>query len=475
MLQSSDHRSSIMLHRTRDGVYNSIHTHTISIGASKHLPRASLSPPHTPPFCQRPSTCCCCDSSKVKVDQNPHPAHPTLSPTFSTFSLPISTFFSSSWIVLVALIVTLQLLINYAVLRTTYPSPFSSPAHSNPSRLTTGHPTPPRNRFLAEYFTDSTLPQLTNTVVAIDFQPTSPLKGWTKTKISTTTTTSFPPSGVNRNAFKAVFRGLFTFNAEQYRFVVASSSGVRVWIDDVLLLDEYDYSTSGRGTDIDPLVEKVLLQFDSKSEHMVTVEFHKKTTVQGKTRATSADGRESTSSTNWIHVADELLSTHLHVHWLPDALGLKMYLYDLPARFNSEIVETNVKCASGHMFGAEMAIHQQLLRSIVRTTDPREADLFYVPVYSSCKTNNRFFGIDPWFGKRMITKSVQYIAQGTPHGCWWLVVGCLFVCCLLCVVVVARLLTFGYITFFLPRISVLASKTGSRSRLCNDVRLRCVL
>ena len=36
------------------------------------------------------------------------------------------------------------------------------------------------------------------------------------------------------------------------------------------------------------------------------------------------------------------------------------------------------------MFAPEVAIHEALLRSPGRTMDPDEADVFYVPVYSTC-------------------------------------------------------------------------------------------
>ena len=41
---------------------------------------------------------------------------------------------------------------------------------------------------------------------------------------------SFPPQGININAFSVLFRGLFHFDAVQYRFVVASSDNVRLWL-----------------------------------------------------------------------------------------------------------------------------------------------------------------------------------------------------------------------------------------------------
>ena len=58
-----------------------------------------------------------------------------------------------------------------------------------------------------------------------------------------------------------------------------------------------------------------------------------------------------------------MLGAHLHLHWIPDSLGLKVYMYDLPARFNDDVRASNEKCKKGHMFGSEVAIHLALAES----------------------------------------------------------------------------------------------------------------
>lgn len=102
-----------------------------------------------------------------------------------------------------------------------------------------------------------------------------------------------------------------------------------------------------------------------------------------------------------------------------DITGLKVYIYDLPAKFNSDLA----KCASKnransmcfdfantgfgpkmdiniklpkylrfyktHQFSLEVIFHEKLLRSPHLTTDPKQATLFYVPYYAalSCFCN----------------------------------------------------------------------------------------
>jgi hypothetical protein len=68
------------------------------------------------------------------------------------------------------------------------------------------------------------------------------------------------------------------------------------------------------------------------------------------------------------------------------------------------------------MFAPEVYIHEKLLESSVKTNDPREADLFYVPTYTSCKYLGRgMFGVDPWFGKRLVRASIDLISRKFPY------------------------------------------------------------
>ncbi|EPS70309.1 hypothetical protein M569_04450 [Genlisea aurea] len=62
--------------------------------------------------------------------------------------------------------------------------------------------------------------------------------------------------------------------------------------------------------------------------------------------------------------------------------GMKVYVYDLPEKYNRDWL-SDERCGR-HLFAAEVAIHEALMRSDVRTLDPSDADFFFVPVYVSC-------------------------------------------------------------------------------------------
>ncbi|XP_030454036.1 probable glucuronoxylan glucuronosyltransferase IRX7 [Syzygium oleosum] len=92
--------------------------------------------------------------------------------------------------------------------------------------------------------------------------------------------------------------------------------------------------------------------------------------------------------------------------------GLKIYVYDLPPKYNSEWL-SNERCST-HLFASEVAIHRALLTSDVRTLDPREADFFFVPVYVSCNfsTTNGFPAIG--HARSLLLSAVQLISSEHP-------------------------------------------------------------
>ncbi len=278
---------------------------------------------------------------------------------------------------------------------------------------------------------------------------------------------AFPPDEVNANGFSAVFRGRFHFDAGQYRFAVGASGGMRVFVDGVLLIDEMSHMHSAMH---DPLVDNRLIRLDGNAEREIWVEFSQFPSVVSRehwapfVRADATKSAKSAPKKEESHVhrkpegaggvarafgskpakrqyhhkhrrrrrslladateaedaratrdAGLMLGAHLHLHWLRDDFGLRIYLYELPARFNREIWETNEGCRKGSMFGAEVAMHVSLRDSAIRTFDPREADLFYVPAYTTCHyLGAPFFGIDPWFGKRMVVQAVKFVKQEFP-------------------------------------------------------------
>ncbi|RID41481.1 hypothetical protein BRARA_J01439 [Brassica rapa] len=94
--------------------------------------------------------------------------------------------------------------------------------------------------------------------------------------------------------------------------------------------------------------------------------------------------------------------------------GMKIYVYDLPARFNVDWVTASDRCAS-HLFAAEVAIHRALLSgSSVRTLDPEEADFFFVPVYVSCNfsTANGFPSLS--HARSLISSAVDFLSDRYP-------------------------------------------------------------
>lgn len=91
---------------------------------------------------------------------------------------------------------------------------------------------------------------------------------------------------------------------------------------------------------------------------------------------------------------------------------LKVYVYDIPSRFNKRVVQRDMRCLS-HMFAVEIHMHLFLLSSSVRTLDPEEADWFYTPVYTNCdltKTGLPYISNMP----RMMRSAIEYISTNWP-------------------------------------------------------------
>ncbi|KAK1289531.1 putative glucuronoxylan glucuronosyltransferase IRX7 [Acorus calamus] len=92
--------------------------------------------------------------------------------------------------------------------------------------------------------------------------------------------------------------------------------------------------------------------------------------------------------------------------------SLRIYIYDLPSTYNSDWL-SNPRCAT-HLFASEVAIHRALLRSPARTTDPSQADFFFVPVYVSCNfsTLNGFPALG--HARGLLYSAVQRISSDMP-------------------------------------------------------------
>ena len=93
---------------------------------------------------------------------------------------------------------------------------------------------------------------------------------------------------------------------------------------------------------------------------------------------------------------------------------LKIYIYDLPRRFNIQLRIENPKCDST-MFSAEVAFHNYLLNNKVRTTNPNDADLYFIPVYSTCKWTKWANGPSPWEGRLLVSEAILHVKNNYPY------------------------------------------------------------
>ena len=107
-------------------------------------------------------------------------------------------------------------------------------------------------------------------------------------------------------------------------------------------------------------------------------------------------------------------------------VSFKIFVYDIPAEFHRELKQQQRRCVSDQ-YGTESRIHEDLLKSPIRTLDPAEADFFYVPIYGECFLfrENQQSGKDAmrntnlWFRKALgiIVKDYPYWnrTQGRDH------------------------------------------------------------
>lgn len=116
-----------------------------------------------------------------------------------------------------------------------------------------------------------------------------------------------------------------------------------------------------------------------------------------------------------IHALNLVSSTFLNCSFFFFAgpfKGMKIYVYDLPPKFNGEWL-ANERCSS-HLFAAEVAIHRAFMSSDVRTSDPSQADFFFVPVYVSCNFSkvNGFPAIG--HARSLMASAIQHISSQLP-------------------------------------------------------------
>ncbi|XP_051120670.1 probable glucuronoxylan glucuronosyltransferase IRX7 [Andrographis paniculata] len=94
-------------------------------------------------------------------------------------------------------------------------------------------------------------------------------------------------------------------------------------------------------------------------------------------------------------------------------MGMKIYVYELPAKYNADWL-SNQRCTT-HLFASEVAIHRGLMASKeLTTTDPWQADFFFVPVYVACNfsTANGFPAIG--HARALISSAVDLVSSQFP-------------------------------------------------------------
>ncbi|KAK9812939.1 hypothetical protein WJX72_006050 [[Myrmecia] bisecta] len=65
-------------------------------------------------------------------------------------------------------------------------------------------------------------------------------------------------------------------------------------------------------------------------------------------------------------------------------LPMKVYIYDLPAEFNAELLTDQPRCYTDQ-YGTEIKLHEYVEKSEHYTRDPAEAEFFLVPLYGECR------------------------------------------------------------------------------------------
>ncbi|KAI5060252.1 hypothetical protein GOP47_0024672 [Adiantum capillus-veneris] len=92
---------------------------------------------------------------------------------------------------------------------------------------------------------------------------------------------------------------------------------------------------------------------------------------------------------------------------------IKIYIYNLPSSFNTDWLKDD-QC-SNHLFAAEVAIHQRLLSSPVRTLEPVEADYFFMPVYVSCNFSTTSGFPSLGHARSLLGSAVKLVSRKMPY------------------------------------------------------------
>ena len=149
--------------------------------------------------------------------------------------------------------------------------------------------------------------------------------------------------------------------AGQYRFGLNSTRASRVFVDGACIFDEWHNHFA--------VSSKPQLRRLSAGMHLVRLEF------------CSFAAPYSAANTKLQSTTTMYAPPQVALRWTRDDFGLKVYVYELPSKFNSEMLRKYPKCRT-HMFAPEQLIHQSLAASSVH------AWARYAPPHSACTVVN---------------------------------------------------------------------------------------
>ncbi|KAF4677070.1 hypothetical protein FOL47_003521 [Perkinsus chesapeaki] len=93
--------------------------------------------------------------------------------------------------------------------------------------------------------------------------------------------------------------------------------------------------------------------------------------------------------------------------------GLTVYVYEPPHEIFAGLVQSPLLCGMGQ-WGVEVLVHKWFLSNSNRTSNPEDADLFYVPVYGTCIQTRNGMGL-----KDMTSEVYEPLFAWLHSSPWW--------------------------------------------------------
>ncbi|KAK3263018.1 hypothetical protein CYMTET_28155 [Cymbomonas tetramitiformis] len=88
----------------------------------------------------------------------------------------------------------------------------------------------------------------------------------------------------------------------------------------------------------------------------------------------------------------------------------KIYIYELPPRYNAWLLYHHDPARYNSIYSAARFMHERLLTSEYRTTDPAEADFFFIPIWNRAALSG-----PPRRGGRYFTQLLSYVQETWPY------------------------------------------------------------